>query len=287
MIINKLKNISRNIRYSLAISFPSLMKPIFYSKFNKMLFPEIDVKLIPEVELFFINDFIEKDSVVFDIGSNEGLYLLLFESAQKYNKIYGFEPIPVLNKRLKGFFPNLSIFDFAISNQTNIGKFKVPLINDKRYDTRGTLENFEEVNETGQNVFEVKTISMDDFVEKYKIENLGGIKIDVEGHELKAIQGGLNTLKKFRPFLMIEIEQRHHADLKIESIFEEVLNCGYQGFFFDPIEVKFFPIANFDYEKHQNRKNCYINNFLFFNIDLNLQNLFLEIENKYSSALKK
>ena len=54
---------------------------------------------------------------------------------------------------------------------------------------------------------DVKTISMDDFVEKNKIENLGGIKIDVEGHELKAIQGGLNTLKKFRPFLMIEIEE--------------------------------------------------------------------------------
>ena len=285
MIINKLKNISRNVKYSLAISFPTLMKPIFYSNFNKMLFPKIDVKLIPEAELFFINDFIEKDTVVFDIGSNEGLFLLLFENAKKYKNIYGFEPIPVLNKRLKGFFPNLEIFDFAISNQTNVSKFKVPLINEKRFDTRGTLESFEEENETGKNVFDVKTISMDDFVEKYKIENLGGIKIDVEGHELKAIQGGINTLKKYRPFLMIEIEQRHHADIKIESIFEEVLSYGYQGYFFDPLLVKFLPISQFDVKEHQSRKQGYVNNFLFINKDIDMSTKLVQLEQNYKSAL--
>jgi FkbM family methyltransferase len=260
------------------------MKPIQFSSFNKMLFPKVNVKLINEIELFFINDLIEPGTVVFDIGANEGLYLLLFGQSGRYERVIGFEPIPVLNKRLKAFFPELEIMDFAISDKTQNSQFKIPLINNKRFDTRGTLEDFEEINETGRNTFEVKTISLDDFVTNNKIENLGGIKIDVEGHELKVIRGGENILKKYRPFLMIEIEQRHHATFPIQSIFEEVLSYGYKGFFFDPVKMKFETIDMFDVLIHQSNPRSYINNFLFVNADLDYQTKFVQLENQYKKA---
>ena len=43
-----------------------------------------------------------------------------------------------------------------------------------------------------------------------KIKNdIGFIKIDVEGHEKNVIQGGLDTIKKNKPVLLIEIEEKH------------------------------------------------------------------------------
>ncbi len=285
MIVNQLKNISRNIKYSLAINFPSIAKPIQYRRYNKMLFPKVDVKLIPEAELFFINELIEPNTTVLDIGSNEGIFLNLFEKTNRYSRIIGFEPIPALNKRLKAFFPKLEVFDFAISNKTQTSTFKVPLINNKRYDTRGTLEKFEEINETGSSTFEVKTITLDEFVEKNNIQNIGGIKIDVEGHELSAILGAKKTLQQFHPFLMIEIEQRHHADVKIESIFKEVLDLGYVGRFFEPSIQKFLKIEEFNASVHQENTKFYINNFLFFDKNKEIDSKLTKLENEYKLAL--
>ena len=34
------------------------------------------------------------------------------------------------------------------------------------------------------------------------------IKIDIEGYEHEAIQGGINTIKKYEPILMIEVNEK-------------------------------------------------------------------------------
>jgi FkbM family methyltransferase len=260
------------------------MKSIQLKEYDEMLFPKVNVNKIHEVELFFINDFIKEDSTVLDIGANEGLYLHFFDKINKYKKVIGFEPIPALNKRLRGFFPNLDVFDYAVSNKSQNSNFKIPLINNKRFDTRGTLEDFVEENETGNSTFVVKTITLDDFVNENAIDNIGGIKIDVEGHELKVILGGKNTLATQKPFLMIEIEQRHHKDISIVNIFSEVLALGYQGFFFDPQNIKFEMIADFNFDVHQNNSSNYINNFLFMDVNIDLTEKLKNIELKYKLA---
>ena len=41
-------------------------------------------------------------------------------------------------------------------------------------------------------------------LDSFNLENVGFIKIDIEGHELKALLGGLETLKKNRPVIVFE-----------------------------------------------------------------------------------
>ena len=42
----------------------------------------------------------------------------------------------------------------------------------------------------------------------------GAIKIDVEGYEYEAIQGAVDTIKKYEPILMIEVNDRSFEKIK-------------------------------------------------------------------------
>ena len=62
------------------------------------------------------------------------------------------------------------------------------------------------------------------------------MKIDVEGHEKNVITGGRNLIKKCKPNLLIEIEERHSDD-KTENIINYVNNLGYKSYEF-PINFR-------------------------------------------------
>lgn len=51
----------------------------------------------------------------------------------------------------------------------------------------------------------VKTQTIDSFVDEHKIARIDFIKLDIEGAELYALKGALQTLKKFKPKLAIAI----------------------------------------------------------------------------------
>ena len=80
---------------------------------------------------------------------------------------------------------------------------------------------------------------------------------------------------------MIEIEQRHHKEIKIESIFEEVLSLGYVGKFFNPSIQQFMNIEDFNVDLHQKNNDYYINNFLFFDKSKAIDEKLSEIEKNY------
>jgi hypothetical protein len=61
-----------------------------------------------------------------------------------------------------------------------------------------------------------------------RLEDVGLIKIDVEGAELGVLEGAGETISRCRPLMMIEIEQRHHSR-PIESVFAEILARGYRA----------------------------------------------------------
>jgi FkbM family methyltransferase len=54
--------------------------------------------------------------------------------------------------------------------------------------------------------------TLDRFVEREGIDRLNLIKLDVDGHELPVLQGGLGVLRKFRPVLVMEMSPYVHAE---------------------------------------------------------------------------
>ena len=55
------------------------------------------------------------------------------------------------------------------------------------------------------------------------------VKCDVEGHELEVLRGGERTLRRGRPALVLEIEERHRPDGGVADVFGYLRGIGYEG----------------------------------------------------------
>ena len=79
-------------------------------------------------------------------------------------------------------------------------------------------------------------------------------------------------LRRARPVLLFECEQRHLATHRVADVFRELEGYGYRGEFFGPEGLR--PIAEFRPEEHQSTdgdrfwdRPGYCNNFLFVPAD--------------------
>ncbi len=80
-------------------------------------------------------------------------------------------------------------------------------------------------------------------LDSFNLTNVGFVKIDVEGHEEAVLHGGMDTLKREKPNLMIEIEERH-APGSLARVTKLLPDIGYSGFYLDGKQI--LPIAQFD-----------------------------------------
>ena len=79
----------------------------------------------------------------------------------------------------------------------------------------------------------VKTAKLDDILTNNKI---GLIKIDVEGHEKNVLKGGINLIKKCKPNLLIEIEERHSKE-RVDNTINFINNFGYKSYYCDKLNL--------------------------------------------------
>jgi FkbM family methyltransferase len=204
-----------------------------------------------------------------DIGANQGLYSMYLSRFSSH--LYCFEPLPWLAKNLKSKFSgtgNVSVINCALGSKTETAVIHIPVTKEMQYDTRSSLlGNFNEQLIEGNQVVETKNVPvavkrLDDF----KLENIGFMKVDVEGFEVEVLKGGVETITRNQPNIYIEIEQKHHQDMPITRIFDFILSLGYGGYF--RFEQKLLPIKQFNPDLHQAKgsdgvKGRYCGDFIF------------------------
>lgn len=219
-----------------------------------------------DAELLLLEFFLNKNSVFFDIGTNKGEYAYYAIKLINPKNIYLFEPEKKLNKQLRAIFKDCQIFDLALSDNKGSHQFKIPLINGVADNCLSSLEvENKEDNETEAIIYEVKTDTLDNFIAKKNIKP-DLIKIDVEGHELSVLKGAESFINKHHPTLIIEIEQRHHKNINIESIFESFKQKGYNCYYYSKKQSQLFPYKNKTHltnTKEYFGKVDYVNNYIF------------------------
>ncbi len=213
-----------------------IIKKIFFSQsylLKKRLFRAI--KNNYEKELTLIDRFSDKSKSAIDIGVYRGVYSL--KLSQNFKQIHAFEPnpllFPYLNKNLTKIIKNISLYNLALSDKSGITDLKLPARSESIFN-----DNIEELYRLGaasihpENEFQnfkkvqVKTEKLDNI----SINNIGFIKIDVEGHELEVINGAKETIKNNMPVLLVEIEKRH-SKRSVEETINKINNLGYNCFF--------------------------------------------------------
>ena len=89
--------------------------------------------------------------------------------------------------------------------------------------------------------FSIKLIKLDDLLKDYDQE-IGLIKIDVEGHENKVIDGSIELLKKNKPVIIMEL--RNYQNSMEPEIINKLKSLGYSKFFELERKIKFNKLQN-------------------------------------------
>lgn len=143
--------------------------------------------------------------VILDIGVNFGETLLNFAKLTGENgKVYGFEPMPAIYKKCLNnvslnTFKNIVLENFALSDTNENLVVNDPL----NGNSGGTYVS--KLSSDNTNQITINSVTLDDYVLQNGIDQIDFIKIDVEGYETNVVKGAIETIKKFRPLLYIEV----------------------------------------------------------------------------------
>lgn len=148
---------------------------------------------------------VRKDSTVFDIGAHAGFYTLLASVLTgEHGKVVAFEPCPdnlaYLTKHVSiNELTNVKIVPSAVGDVSGRGLLELgPTSSSHRVSNRGTID--------------ISVTSVDDFVDTSGLFP-DVMKIDVEGAELRVLDGALATIESVRPSLFIAAHgERHSAE---------------------------------------------------------------------------
>ena len=245
---------------------PQIYKQRFFKKQVRLSRENIFERKV-EPELLWLTEFLPKDAVFMDVGANVGHFLYQLEYHLFPQNIFAFEPNKALNRKLKRLFPKVNLFSVALSDENTVAEFKIPVLKGEKVNSRGTLQvDFHEENEEKFVIEKVKVVKLDDFEPLKNLKKLDFIKIDVEGNEMQTLRGAKKTIEKFKPILMVEMEQRHHKE-NLWTLISEIADWGYSVNFLDrkTLQPKLLTEEFLNQQNPDNVKNYkdYINNIIF------------------------
>lgn len=138
---------------------------------------------------------------IFDLGAHKGSTAVKYKSIFPLSKVYCFEPFPESIEHLKARFKHddsVRIVPFAADSQTGRRTFYV-----NEFDAANSLlprpvkeRRYYPTFAGAKSQISVDAISIDDFVRQEHIDVLHILKLDIQGGELKALNGAVDTLKK-------------------------------------------------------------------------------------------
>jgi len=223
-----------------------------------------------EPEMLRLAEFVPPGRTALDVGANIGLFSHAL--SRLCPRVEAFEPQPGCLESLRAFAAGtrgrVVVHPTAVSDHDGTLTLHIP-------EADGTTSGLATFRATvaGQSgpvrALEVPVRRLDGF----NFTGVGFIKIDVEGHEIEVLRGAEQTLRREKPVLMIEIEQRH-LEFPIADIFAWLGGLGYQGFFLRggakvPLEqfsVEADQTAHLEdviAERYSRIRGRYINNFFF------------------------
>ncbi len=189
------------------------------------------VRELYEKELAHLRNFISPGMVVVDGGANYGIYsLAAARLVGPAGRVFSFEPglesFSVLRKNIElNCLHNVRAFRAALADKEGTA----PLYHSGRGPNSFSLARPEH-GSCGSEV--VATLPLNQVLRQEKAEQVGLIKLDVEGAEELALRGALPVIASFRPCVILEINPRASQGLGLGPFgaWELLENAGYRFF---------------------------------------------------------
>jgi len=192
-----------------------LLRPTWF-EFQPGLWMKLDIReLVQETILSegiwepkttrYLCDSLSPGQVFLDIGANAGYFSLLASRlVGESGKVLAVEPNPVMAEQLRrnverSILSNIAITEAACSDSVEVRELYVG----NPYNTGNSSLSRENLAWTKS--VRVKCTTADLLLERYHLQRVDLVKIDVEGAELQVLQGMPNVLERLRPKIIIEL----------------------------------------------------------------------------------
>jgi FkbM family methyltransferase len=173
-----------------------------------------------EAELACLGQILKSGDVVIDVGANIGTHTVFFsKKVAAEGMVYAFEPQRITfeflcaNLALNGL---LNVVPLQNGAGDQLGEIIVPVLNPS------IAQNFAALKIEGHAAGDlVKVLPLD----ALELKRCNLIKIDVEGMELKVLQGAEKTIRDHRPLLFVENNNREGAPELVQTLFDMGYKC--------------------------------------------------------------
>ena len=188
--------------------------------------------------VLLLNRILLPGMVVMDVGANIGeITMAAAQRVGSNGHVYSFEPMRTaydcLTEHLKvNELRQVTPIAKGLSNKTGVAtifRAESTYKDGSRHDGLGTLFPTSSRSETAGNI---KLTTMDEFCAETAVTRIDLVKIDVEGAELAVIRGGLKSIDRFKPYLIVELqtETAEDAGYKPADIIALLKTVGYRFF---------------------------------------------------------
>ncbi len=191
-----------------------------------------------------LNEHATNDAVFWDIGANIGFHSLSFKKKFNNCTVIAFEPdyrnFDILNHHKKINQLEVKLMNFALSDKAEISELFIMEGNNGM----STLDPWHEFN-WNKHPHSIACFSGDELINKQILPAPDLIKLDVEGHELKVLEGLKITLasKKINHIIIEQPNNFLDTNSAIKSLLQEF---GYQFKLLERKEPSDHGLSNFD-----------------------------------------
>lgn len=207
-------------------------------------------------ELCYMKKFLHPDTVVLDIGCNTGHHSLFFSRFVK--RVHAFDPYKKVTSKLKmrivqNNIQNISVHEVGLGDKNASLRYCPPL-----GENQGVGSFVREGGSFSATII-LPIKNADTYVATLGSQHIGFIKIDAEGYEPEVLHGLVQTIRKHRPVVYLEFNEKNRfgSREKLAAFFPENYvprmiraNRPFLSIFNDP---RIRPVAfDFDYPAGEN-----------------------------------
>lgn len=151
-------------------------------------------------------DYVKSFDLAIDVGANVGLHSVRFSKI--FKNVFSYEPSSLNFECLKKnteSLANVNINQFALGDREEILEISIP----SEYDNCGAF-SFVDFKNLENNL--IKEKSKIDILDRFNLSP-ELIKVDTQGYELNVLKGSMETLKRSKPVLILEVSKKNFSEI--------------------------------------------------------------------------
>jgi FkbM family methyltransferase len=138
--------------------------------------------------------------------------------SRRVDSVVSFEPNPTVAGTIRSWVSdNVEVRQLAVSDRP--GTLQLAITGERRAEEG---RSYIDLTATAENRIDVEATTLD----AQGLDRVRLLKIDVEGHELAALRGGLGLVQRWHPVLVVEVEARFG---EVGPVFDLLSSLGYRA----------------------------------------------------------